>query len=116
MAANQLTSQGGSASPYGTNDMTKNAWTNSAHGSIVGCYDEGGMIPGKAQVPGDSEQNDKVPILASAGEAVIPRTQVAQHFPQVLSMLSGHNEQPQTDPQDVATTIKALRLIRMGAA
>lgn len=37
----------------------------------------GGLIPGKAQVSGDSEKNDTVPIRASPGEIVLPRT-VAQ--------------------------------------
>lgn len=31
-------------------------------------------VPGKANVPGDSTQNDKVPILASPGEGVVPRS------------------------------------------
>lgn len=35
---------------------------------------EGGIIPGKAKVKGDSEKNDVVPALLSPGEAVIPRT------------------------------------------
>ena len=42
-----------------------------------GGYDEGGMVPGQAQVPGDSPANDTVPIVASPGEAVLPRGMVA---------------------------------------
>lgn len=38
------------------------------------CMDKGGKIPGKAQVAGDSPKNDRVPILASPGEVVVPRT------------------------------------------
>lgn len=35
---------------------------------------EGGIIPGEAKVDGDSPENDVVPILASPGEAIIPRS------------------------------------------
>lgn len=34
----------------------------------------GGKIPGKAEVEGDSPKNDTVPIMASPGEVVLPRT------------------------------------------
>jgi hypothetical protein len=34
----------------------------------------GGMIPGKAAVPGDSIKNDKVPVMASPKEIIIPRS------------------------------------------
>jgi hypothetical protein len=37
-------------------------------------YAHGGEVPGQAQVPGDSYANDNVPIVASAGEIVIPRS------------------------------------------
>ena len=120
MAANQLTQPSGGPSPYGTNNMTNNAWTNNAHGSIVGadCYDSGGMIPGKARVPGDSVKNDHVSIMASPGEAVIPRTQVQQHLPQILAMLSGHGQSPEppVHPHDAATLLRAMKAIRQGAA
>jgi len=35
---------------------------------------EGGAVPGKSLVPGDSEENDVVPTLLSPGEIVIPRS------------------------------------------
>lgn len=34
----------------------------------------GGIVPGKARVPGDSKANDDVPILASPDELIIPRS------------------------------------------
>lgn len=37
---------------------------------------EGGVVPGEAAVPGDSPANDQVPIVASPGEVVIPRSVV----------------------------------------
>lgn len=35
---------------------------------------EGGRVPGKAKVPGDSYANDTVPVLVSPGEVIVPRT------------------------------------------
>lgn len=42
--------------------------------AIAGLFAHGGRIPGKAEVHGDSYSNDKVPILASPGELVVPRS------------------------------------------
>lgn len=38
------------------------------------CMKLGGHVPGDAEVPGDSEQNDTVPAMLSPGELVIPRS------------------------------------------
>jgi hypothetical protein len=52
-----------------------------AHGGKVpdpkDCYSDGGYvncgkIPGTPEVPYDSTKNDKVPIMASPGEVVLP--------------------------------------------
>lgn len=44
-------------------------------GAIAGkFFAEGGVVPGKAEVPGDSYSNDKVPAMLSPGEIVIPRS------------------------------------------
>lgn len=91
-----------------------------AHGGVMGpdgrmCMDDGGMVPGDAPFFGDTEMNDVVPANLSPGEAVIPRSTVAQN-PEVVSNLLGDQESgPQIDSQDVATLLKALRSIRMGA-
>jgi hypothetical protein len=37
-------------------------------------FARGGKIPGKPEVQGDSLKNDKVPIMASPGEIIVPRT------------------------------------------
>lgn len=101
-----------------------------AHGGILsnhdGCYhdggicmDDGGMVPGEPQVQGDSLKNDTVPVMASPGEAVIPRTAVQQHLPEVLGMISearGGGNDAGHHPQDVASLLQALKAIRMGAA
>ena len=42
--------------------------------SVAGVFDAGGPVPGKAKVKGNSLKNDTVPILASAGEIVLPRS------------------------------------------
>lgn len=41
---------------------------------MYGGYDGGGSVPGQAKVSGDSERNDTVPALLSAGEVVLPRS------------------------------------------
>ena len=46
----------------------------------------GGYIDGKANVPGDSVKNDTVPIMASPGEIVIPRS-AANSFPKAVAFL-----------------------------
>lgn len=37
-------------------------------------FSDGGKVPGKAEVPGDSRVNDTVPTMLSPGEIVIPRS------------------------------------------
>lgn len=112
-----------------------------AHGGVIGdheyCYHEGGicmegggMVPGEAKVPGDSLKNDHVHAMLSPGEAVIPRTAVKAHMPEVMGLIShGGNvprgtmphlpppgSGPAAHPHDVASVLQALREIRMGRA
>ncbi len=84
-----------------------------AHGGI--CLAEGGPVPGDAPLPGDTTANDIVHANLSPGEAVIPRTSVAQHPDMVMSLMNGQDHTPPIDSQDVATLLKALRSIRLGA-
>lgn len=54
-------------------------------------FAEGGMVPGRAKVKGDSSQNDTVPALLSAGEYILPRS-VTQDKPlmkTILGLLKG---------------------------
>lgn len=91
-----------------------------AHGGVMGedgrmCYDDGGIIPGEAPIAGDSLMNDNVPVNVSAGEAIIPRSSVAQNPEVVSSLLGDQDPSAQVDVQDVALLLKALRSLRMGA-
>lgn len=90
-------------------------WGQYAHGGIVEdpqyCAD-GAIIDGEANVPGDDTANDTVPIMASPGEAVIPRSAVAQNPEVVNSLIEGDAQV--IDPMDVATLLKAMRAIRAG--
>lgn len=99
-----------------------------AHGALIDrhaecmhegglCLAEGDIVPGEAEVPGDSVVNDQIPANLSPGEAVIPRTTVQENMPEVLSLLAGGsgNGYMETDPRDVATVLQALRELRMGA-
>lgn len=45
----------------------------------------GGMIPGKAKVKGNSTKNDKVPVLASPGEGIVPRDVMENPNPKKVS-------------------------------
>lgn len=81
----------------------------------VDCMAEGGEIPGEANFPGDTEANDTVPIMASPGEAIIPRSSVAEN-PEIVESLIDGQGQNAVDVQDVVTLLKAMRAMRMGVA
>lgn len=90
-----------------------------AHGGVVDengrpCYDDGGVIPGESNFPGDTPMNDDVPINVSPGEAVIPRSSVEENPEIVDSLLNEEDDNGTVDYQDVATLLKALRSIRQG--
>jgi len=90
-----------------------------AHGGIVGDEDpmycaDGMVIPGDAPFPGDTMANDSVPIMASPGEAVIPRSAVQENPEAVSNLLTGADATI-VDPMDVATLLKAMKAIRTGA-
>lgn len=55
-------------SSFGSNLM------GAAAGALTPFFAEGGKVPGRAKKKGDSIENDVVPILASAGEIVLPRS------------------------------------------
>lgn len=89
-----------------------------AHGGIVEndpmyCAD-GAIIPGEENFPGDSLMNDTVEARLSPGEAVIPKSSVQDNPEAVMALIDGNHSEV-VDPQDVATLLKALRAIRMGA-
>lgn len=56
----------------------------SALGPALMLAGNGGSVPGKAKVPGDSQTNDVQPAMLSPGEIVIPRT-VAQMSPDKIA-------------------------------
>lgn len=90
-----------------------------AHGGIIDDNDplycaDGMMIPGEADFPGDTMQNDIVPIMASPGEAVIPRSSVAKNPEVVDSLLS--DEADVVPVTDVVTLLKAMKAMRVGVS
>jgi hypothetical protein len=48
---------------------------------------DGGVVPGKAKVPGDHPANDTVPAMLSPGEVVIPRSMVEDHNGKAIDSL-----------------------------
>lgn len=57
---------------------------------------DGGMIPGRAMVPGDSPRNDVVPLMAAPGEIVVPRSKAtpdgAYDFVKALKERDGEDD------------------------
>ena len=49
-------------------------------------FAEGGIVPGQNKVPGDNKKNDTIAALLSPGEAVIPKSAMAD--PQVASLIN----------------------------
>jgi hypothetical protein len=76
----QLGSTAGTPAPLKptATGYSKGGYTCYADGGIAHdhaiCMKLGGHIAGKANVPGDSEENDTVPAMLSPGELVIPRS------------------------------------------
>ena len=64
--------------PAGATSFSKGGYTCYADGGVAHdhaiCMKLGGHVSGKAEVPGDSEENDTVPAMLSPGELVIPRS------------------------------------------
>lgn len=58
-----------------------------AEGMYRGGYVSGGMVPGPQVVKGDSHKNDVVPIMASAGEVVIPKSLVFGSDAEILNFI-----------------------------
>ncbi len=106
MAPNQSASMGYAHGGYIDHDHS----ICMAHGGI--CMADGGTVPGQAPFSGDTEMNDMVQANLSPGEAVIPRSAVAQN-PEIVSSLMNQDAQP-VDVQDVVTLLKAMRAIRVG--
>ena len=68
---------GGNVGQAGSSDLPQSFAQTAYNGGAID-YTNGGKLPGKAGVKGDSLKNDKVPILGSPGEIMLPRS-VTQH-------------------------------------
>lgn len=64
-----------------------------SHGGPVQDFRHGGPVPGQAQVPGDSPENDTVKAHLSPGEIVVPRTLAKTELGKtILKLIEHHNE------------------------
>jgi hypothetical protein len=77
------------------------------------CMKFGGKVPGKAQVPGDSTQNDTVPARLSPHEIVLPRTvaqapNAPQKAAQFVGAIKGQPTMQQGPTKSFADIIKEL--------
>ena len=89
----------------GTGGQVGAAYMGAAHGAVV---------PGHAEVPGDSPKNDKVPAMLSPGEVVLPRSVVQHPDPASISafLQRMRKPEPSVHPKDVATVLSALSHVR----
>lgn len=72
------------------------------------CMKAGGPVPGEAQTPGDSTQNDTVPAMLSPHEIVLPRTvSQAPNAPQAAAQFVG-GIKGMSAPKSFADVIKEL--------
>ena len=66
---------GSSYTPTGADyGMGSMAWKYGSETPTFAGFSDGGMVPGRAPIPGDSAQNDTVPAALSPGEMVMPRS------------------------------------------
>lgn len=79
-----------------------------AHGGKVKCYDEGGVVPGDAEYPGDDSRNDDVLAKLSPGEAVIPRTKVSAMEENGIDVDALLSEAPRTANKPSVEAVKTL--------
>jgi hypothetical protein len=80
--------------------------------SIMAAFaDRGGEIPGRAPVSGDSLRNDGVPIQASPGEVVVPRS-LTQASPAVISKFVKHPPSVLAPEKKKAAMLAALKHMR----
>lgn len=79
---------------------------------------EGGRVPGKAKVAGDSDENDTVPTMLSPGEVVLPRTvaddpEQAADF--VAELLGKKKKKPKGSYADVLAKLAEIESMIGGA-
>ncbi len=87
-----------------------------------GSFKQGGVIPGKAKVKGDSPKNDTVPIAASPGEIVIPRSiaqgpnapEKARAFVAKLQEKEGKADSKGDEEEDFKSALKRAISTRKG--
>jgi hypothetical protein len=117
-AGKAVGNEAGSNNGYAAQGMLVPSEEGCAYGGMP--MKQGGLIPGHARVPGNSQINDTVPIKVSPGEAVIPRTAVQQNPIQTMQLLRGGHppvaqpgQQPH-HPQDIAALLAAMKHMRGG--
>ncbi len=75
----------------------------------------GGVVPGRAPLPGDHPGNDLVPARLSPGEVVVPRSAAADPISLAKFVASlPSREAPKIHPDDVKTVLSALTAMRGG--
>lgn len=83
-----------------------------AHGGEIHSYLGGGKVDGKANVGGDSPENDTVPAILSPGEVVLPRTVAHAQPDKVMEFLNRIRKPKMPHPDDTAHVLQVLGRIR----
>jgi hypothetical protein len=89
--------------------------TQSGSGGWSNSFARGGVVPGRAPMPGDHPANDVVRARLSPGEVVVPRS--AASNPVSLAQFVANlpkGEGPKIHPEDVRTVLQALTSHRQG--
>lgn len=73
-----------------------------AGGGMAMAMKDGGLVPGEAEVDGDSETNDKVPALLSPGEIVLPRSVVEKGPEAAKKFAAQHMAKMEKQPKKYA--------------
>lgn len=79
---NILTASKGGKIPSHFHPIAKIYHPNFGNNNTAGLKSEGGDVPGKAPISGDSPKNDIVPTMLSPGELVLPRTVMNSEDPE----------------------------------
>jgi hypothetical protein len=85
-----------------------------AGGGKLGNYLAGGHVPGKSEVAGNSEKNDKVPALLSPGEVVIDKETLADKGPigKAARMIAQHIQEKNGEGDDGEASPKAKEFMK----
>lgn len=76
---------------------------------------DGAKVPGHADVPGDSLENDKVPVLTSPGEVIVPRSIAADEDKTIAFVRALRSSRLPTSPEEAQAEARLAKAFAMRA-